>query len=265
MKRIAKKVTLKEDTLNDINSNNINTNLFIERINDYLERANVLINNKMDDMTPEELYVSLREVFDIYFEPHDYLRVLSLKNKKHYSNFVNIKTNMYDEYGYNVSYLCAKTHKAECENNDTLSVDQLRKLTNSEELIALRPKFEKVDRKGKHEKYESFIYDYINVNDGFIENDSELYPYAALLLKKKTVVKYVLYDLKLYVDEVLHQIREITKLSFVKDDDLIALIGKKYKRAYDKATNDNVLVKNGKISVRYHRKSKSKKYNMQSR
>ena len=54
MKRVAKKITLKKDTLNDIKNNNIDTKIYIERIKEYLEKANYLINNKMLDMNSNE-------------------------------------------------------------------------------------------------------------------------------------------------------------------------------------------------------------------
>lgn len=258
MKRIAKEITLKKDTLKDIESNKIDTNIFVERIKGYLEKANYLINNKMDDMSKEELYRSLNEVFDICFEPKDYLKILSMKNDKHYSKFININTNMYDENNYNVSYLAAVTNKADLQDNDTLSLKDIRRLTDSYDLILLKPKFEKKVSNDKKEKYESHLFEYINVNNSNISEDNDLFPYAAHLLKKDTIIKNVLYDLKLYVDEVKHQIREITGLSLVKDNDFISRIGKMYKKAYEKSTNDFTIPRKEKVSVRYHQKVKKK-------
>lgn len=260
MKRVAKKITLKKDTLNDIKNNNIDTKIYIERIKEYLEKANYLINNKMLDMNSNEFYSAIREVFDIHFEPKDYLKILSLMNKKHYSRFINLNTDMYDENDYNVSYLCAATNKAPLFDGDTIGIKSLRKLTESNELILLRPDFDKKKENGsKKEKYESHLYNYINVNNKVIDEDNILYPYAAMLFKKDTIIKYVLYDLKLYVDELIHQVRAINGLALVEDDELIAKIGKMYKKAYDKATNDSYLPKKEKIAVRYHQKSKKKK------
>ena len=82
MKRKLKNITLKEDTINDIKENNIDVELFVKRINDYLEKANYLLDNKIEDMDDLELYKSLKEIFDFIFEPKDYLKLLSLKNNK---------------------------------------------------------------------------------------------------------------------------------------------------------------------------------------
>ena len=260
MRRVAKSINIKEDTLNDIRENNLDTEAFINRIKEHLEKANYLINNKMLDMNKEELYRSLSEVFDICFGPYDYIKLLSMKYNKHYHKFININTNMYDENGYNVSYLAIATQKANCNDGDTLDLNRIRKLTDSYDLILLRPRFEKKNMNGvKKEKYESHIFDYINVNNCIITENDELYPYATELLQKDTIIKYVLYDLKLYVDEVLHQAREITGLALIKDDDVIARIGKLYKKAYDKATSTSIIPKKEKISVRYHQKTRRKK------
>ncbi len=85
-----------------------------------------------------------------------------------------------------------------------------------------------------------------------------MYPYACTLLERDIIIKYVLYDLKLYVDEVLHQVREITSLANIKDNEPLANIGKKYKSAYDKATSESVIPKKEKIAVRYHQKTKKR-------
>ena len=259
MKRIKKEITLKKDTLNDIRENNIDTDKFIERINDYLENANYLINNKMVDMSKEELYQSLSKIFYIYYEPNDYIKMLALMNNKRYTRFVNINTNMF-ENDYNVSYLAVATNKVRVNDHDTLDLKKIRQYTDSSDLLLLRPRFIKKEKYiGRKEPYESHLNNIINVNNGFIDEDSEFYPYACELLKKELIIKYALYDIKLYVDEVLHQAKEVTSLSKIEDDEALAKIGKKYKKAYEKATNDSDIPKKEKVSVRYHQKTKKKK------
>ena len=261
MKRVAKKITLKEDTLRDIQDNNIDVEAFINRINGYLADANYLIQNKMIDMNGVHLYQSLGKVFDIHFEPNDYKKMLSAKYDKHYTKLMTLNTNMYDSNDYTVSYLCAATNKVGYNDNDTISLDNIRKLTDSYDLLLLCPKFVKKENPPvKKEKYESHLFDLVEVDKSIIKEDDEMYPYACDLLQKEMIVKYVLYDLKLYVDEVLHQVRYITGLSLIKDNDVLANIGKQYKRAYDLATNDRVIPKKERIAVRYHQKTKNRKY-----
>lgn len=259
MKRVSKKITLKKDTLFDIESNNIDTDIYIERIKEYLNKANYLIKNKIIDMNSIELYKALNEVFNIYFEPRDYLKILSLMNNKHYSRFLMINTKMYDENDYNVTYLCAATNQADCLNNDTLNLKKLRKLTESNELVLLKPNYIKKDKKDDNEKFESHLNNYVNIHNKVIDENNPLFPFAALLLKKDLIIKNVLYDLKLYCDELTHQIREINGLAFLDETNPLTKIGKQYKKAYDKATNDCILPKKEKVSVRYHQKVKNKK------
>ncbi len=257
MKRVAKDITLKKDTLVDIMNNNIDTEAYIERIKGYLESANYLVQNKMLDMNSIELYDNLRKVFDIKFEPNDYLKILSLMNKKHYSKYIILHTNMCDENNYNVSYLGAVTNKVKYINDDIIDLKDIRKLTESKDLVLLEPHYiKRENNSNKKEKYESHLYDYINVNNKIIDENSVLYPYASLLVKKNIIIKNVLYDLKIYLSELKHQIRAINGLALVEDDERIANIGRQYKKAYDKATNDRVLPKREKVTVRYHEKKK---------
>lgn len=255
----AKRISLKDDTLKDIENNNIDTDLFIKRINEYLDKARYLINNKMEDMSPEEFYRALKEIYDIQFDSNDYLKLLSLMNNKHYSKYINIRTNMYDDNGYNVSYLGTATNKSNCLDEDVLDLNTIRKLTSSNDLVLLRPNFKKEEHiPGNKEKYESHLLNYININNETIDEESILYPYACQLVKKEIMTKNMLYCLKLYCDEVVYQLREITGLALRKDDGYLANIGKIYRKAYVKATNDEVILKREKIAVRYHQKVKNK-------
>jgi len=260
MKREIKPITLKKDTLNDISNNNIDVNSFIQRIKEYLRNANYLLNNKIDNMDEQELYNSLSKIFNFYFDQNDYLKILSLKNNKHYVKIINIKTNIYDENGNNLNLLCMVTNKADCTNNDTLDIKTLRKLTNSEDLIVLGERYIKYDNKiKKREKYESFISESIDINNPSIDETNELFPYALELIKKELIVKYILLDIKHYVDEVIHQIREIIGLSLIENDEELASIGKQYKKAYDNAREKNIIPKNEKNQSRYRPKIIKKK------
>ena len=255
MKRETKPITLKEDTLNDITNNNIDVNQFIKRINMYLKKANYLLNNKIDNMDELELYNSLKEIYNFYFDQKDYLKILSLRNNKHYSNILNIKTNIYDKFDNNLNLLCIATNKVNCSNNSTLDIKSLRKLTNSEDLLVLKEIYKKENEPIKRrEKYESFIYEDIDINNPIIDEDNNLFPYALELIRKELETKYIILDIKQYVDEVIHQTREITGLSLIKNDNVLANIGKQYKRAYDNAREKNIIPKKEKVDRRYRPK-----------
>lgn len=255
MKLISKKISLKEDTEKDIQSNNIDTNLFLDRIRNYLDQANYLINNKMDDFNSLELYNGLKKVFDISFDKKDYLAILSMAYQKHYTKYITLHTNMYDNDGNNISYLVAATQKSNCIDNDVVDLNKLRKLTNSSEILVLKTMEDSEFRTIKREKFENHQFINIDIDNPIINEDSELFLYAICYLKDNIIIKDILYDLKIYVDEVIYQLRCITGYMFSKNERL-SEIGKAYKKAYDMATNKGLLPKKEKIAIHHHKKVK---------
>ena len=93
MKLILKPITLKEDTLNEINSGNYDVNLFIPSIKSHLEKANDLIYTKIESLNELELYQKLKPIYNIKLNTNDYLKALSKKYNKHYTNFITIRVN----------------------------------------------------------------------------------------------------------------------------------------------------------------------------
>ena len=259
MRRIAKSITLKEDTLRDIESGNLDTGLFIDRINGYTAKANYLINTKMDKMSDLELLGSLEEVFDISFDVKDFLRMLSLKYGKHYLHFKIIATDMYDENDNNISYLGAVSSKYTALDGVALDFNTLRRLTNSGDVLLVQKIMTKaMSPIRKREAYVGLYVDEIDINSGKVDRHSDLYPFAATVVKKATITKYVLFDLKQYIAEVTHQAKDIMALSKSEDEEL-ASIGKEFKSAYEKNANNGSLVKGEKVSVKYHKKSNKKR------
>ena len=76
MKLILKPITLKEDTLNEINSGNYDVNLFISSIKSHLEKANDLIYTKIESLNELELYQKLKPIYNIKLNTNDYLKAL---------------------------------------------------------------------------------------------------------------------------------------------------------------------------------------------
>lgn len=79
MKLILKPITLKEDTLEEINRGNYDVNNFISSINEYLSRANDLIYTKIESLNELELYQKLKPIYNIELNTNDYLKALSKK------------------------------------------------------------------------------------------------------------------------------------------------------------------------------------------
>ena len=130
MKLFLKPITLKEDTLNEINSGNYDVNLFISSIKSYLSRANDLIYTKIESQNALELYQKLKPIYNIKLNTNDYLKALSKKYNKHYTNFITIRDN--DD-----NYFAITTNKYAYLDESTIDLNKFRNLINREELIIL--------------------------------------------------------------------------------------------------------------------------------
>lgn len=236
MKLITKKITLKQETENKIESNNYNVDEFIEYIKEHLEKANFLIENKILDLDQEKLYNALKEIFEIRFDNNDYLEMLSEKYGKHYIDISTINTTMIDEEGNNITYIGARTKKNP-NYNGRISLSEIRNITNSYDFLVLKQQKNKLNTDLKQkEKYEN--HQLIDIN-GDIEK-SELFENALNLLikqiKLKNVLKSILNDLENYISELIYQAKAIAKLS-ESDNKQLKQIGREYKKAFEENFN----------------------------
>lgn len=234
MRLLLKKIDLKERTENDIEMNSCDIQKFVDYIKEHLDKANYLINNKILDFDSLELFKSLGEVFDIKFDDNDYLEMLSDKFGMHYTEYVTLNTNMIDDNGNNISYVGVKTKKVG-NYNGRVSLSEIRKITNSYDFLILKTKRNKLnfDLKEKEffEEHQFFNFDKV------IDESNELFDYAILLLRRnvhlKNVLKKILSDLEVYINELMYQAKCITKLSESNDNPVLKQIGISYKKAFD--------------------------------
>lgn len=225
MKLFLKPITLKEDTLNEINSGNYDVNLFISSIKSYLSRANDLIYTKIESQNALELYQKLKPIYNIKLNTNDYLKALSKKYNKHYTNFITIRDN--DD-----NYFAITTNKYAYLDESTIDLNKFRNLINREELIILNKEI---------------------IRDEYLDETNELFSYFLEILKKELLVKNILFDLKWYTKEVMHQARTVADLANNKTNLELAEIGKMYKNALDNCYNEGTITKTKKISVPKHR------------
>lgn len=228
MKLILKPITLKEDTLNEINSGNYDVNNFISSINEYLSRANDLIYTKIESLNELELYQKLKPIYNIKLNSNDYLKALSKKYNKHYTNFIAIRVN--DD-----NYFVITTNKYAYLDESIIDLTKFRNLINREELILINKQL---------------------INNKYLDESNELYPYLLEILQKELLVKNILFDLKWYTKEVMHQARRVADLANNDKNPELAEIGKMYKVALDNCYNEGIISKTKKISVPKHRKNK---------
>lgn len=228
MKLILKPITLKEDTLNEINRGNYDVTNFISSIKAYLERSNDLLYTKIESLDAFELYQILKPIYNIKININDYLKALSKKYNKHYTNFITIKVN-------EDNYFALSTSKYAYLDKSIIDLNKFRNLTNREELIILNKQL---------------------INNEYLDESNELFPYFLEMLKKELLVKNILFDLKWYTKEVMHQARTVADLANNAKNPELAEIGKMYKAALANCYNEGIISKTKKISVPKHRKNK---------
>ncbi len=228
MKLILKPITLKEDTLNEINSGNYDVNLFISSIKSHLEKANDLIYTKIESLNELELYQKLKPIYNIKLNTNDYLKALSKKYNKHYTNFITIRVN-------EDNYFVLSTNKYAYLDESTIDLNKFRNLINREELIILNKEL---------------------IRNEYLDETNELFSYFLEILKKELLVKNILFDLKWYTKEVMHQARTVADLANNEKNPELFEIGKMYKKALANCYNEGIISKTKKISVPKHRKNK---------
>lgn len=228
MKLFLKPITLKEDTLEEINRGNYDVNNYISSIKGYLSQANDLLYTKIESLNELELYQKLQSIYNIKLNTNDYLKALSKKYNKRYTNFITIKVN--DD-----NYFVLSTNKYAYLDESTIDLNKFRNLTNREELIILNKEL---------------------ISNEYLDETNCLFPYFLEILKKELLVKNILFDLKWYTKEVMHQARTVTDLANNETNPELAEIGKMYKDALANCYNEGTISKTKKISVPKHRKNK---------
>lgn len=228
MKLFLKPITLKEDTLEEINRGNYDVNNFISSINEYLSRANDLIYTKIESLNALELYQKLKPIYNIKLNTNDYLKAISKKYNKHYTNFITIRVN-------EDNYFVLSTNKYAYLDESTIDLNKFRNLINREELIILNKEL---------------------IRNEYLDETNELFSYFLEILKKELLVKNILFDLKWYTKEVMHQARTVADLANNEKNPELFEIGKMYKKALANCYNEGTISKTKKISVHKHRKIK---------
>ena len=239
MKLVLKKINLKEETERDIESGYYDIDIFVESIKTHLAKANFLLENKILDLDSEELYNSLKEVFDIKYDDQDYLDILS------------DVTTMVDNEGYNISCIGAATGKFKIYR-DEINLTDLRKETGSSDFAIFKQVKHKLNDEYKQaEKYENM--QYVSF-DGDITKNKDLFESILKILRKtikdKKVLKQILSDLKKYIDNLMYQAKQIAKLS-ESDNPKLKQIGLLYKKAFEENFNKKQLTQKNNHKRRY--------------
>lgn len=251
MKLVLKKTNLQEITENDIMMHDFDTDKFVEYIKTHLDKANNLIENKILDFEPEELYNAITEVFDIKYDEQDYIDILSDVNKKHYTQIIHLNTTMVDDEGYNISCIGAAIGKFKIYR-DKINLTDLRTVTGSSDFAIFKQEKHKLKDEFKQaEKYENM--QYVSFDGDITKNEDLLESILNLLrktIKDKKVLKQVLGDLDKYINDLMYQARQIAKLS-EEQNPQVKQIGLLYKKALEENFNKKNLTQKDKHRRRY--------------
>lgn len=251
MKLVLKKTNLQEITENDIMMHDFDTDKFVEYIKTHLDKANNLIENKILDFEPEELYNAITEVFDIKYDEQDYIDILSDVNKKHYTQIIHLNTTMVDDEGYNISCIGAAIGKFKIYR-DKINLTDLRTVTGSSDFAIFKQEKHKLKDEFKQaEKYENM--QYISFDGDITKNEDLLESILNLLrktIKDKKVLKQVLGDLDKYINDLMYQAKQIAKLS-EEQNPQVKQIGLLYKKALEENFNKKSLTQKDNHKRRY--------------
>lgn len=248
MKISLKNITLKDDTLEDINRGEIDTDKFVQYIRTNLENANYIIDTKLLSLEDIELYDALSKLFIIELDENDILGILKRKNNKHYFGTVSLKTTMVDEEGNNIELIGAASNKV--SRYDKLhTLQEIRRLVNSYDFVVLQTIRTRYDKKiSNPEMFEDYQIDDISL--GF--DDDELFNHKIALLSKeirnKSTLKKVITSVEQYIKELVYQAKYITRIDEDEESKKISLL---YKNAYESNFNKKSISKSGKHKKSY--------------
>ena len=230
MKITLKPITLKNDTLEDIKSGEINTDQYVQSIRTRLDSANYLIKTKLLSLDDLELYNALSKVFDISLDEKDLLTILKEKYGKHYTDITTLTTSMVDSEGNNIVLAGASTKNVP-DSNGMVTIEELRKLINSFEFVILETiKVKLREEIINPDKFEDYQFERTSLN-----NDDELATYKISLLgkeiRKNSTLKKLLALVQQYVKELVYQAKAITRLGEENED--LKEVSSEYKKAFE--------------------------------
>ena len=245
MKISLKKITLKQDTLDDIQRGEVDPLKYVQTIKTNLDAANYLVDTKLLALDDLELYAALSKLFHIELDENDVLSILKSKYGKHYSGMIALSTNMVDEEGNNVMVIGASTKKG-MNAHGFVSLDELRRLVNSYDFIVLenaktRP-YEKVIHPVPFEDYQfEHVSSKMDDSDGLFDLKTQL---LAKQMKDRSTLKRVLSLVDQFTQELIHQAKAITRLD--EEDESMREISQQYRKAYTAHFTKKSVSKKGK-------------------
>ena len=243
-----KPITLKNDTIQQINNGIIDTTKFVDYIKKNVMYSNNIIETKLLSLDEDELYEMLSKIFEIEFDESDLFKILRNKYNKHYINKLTLKTNLVDIDLNKITLVGAAT-KNVLLSNTAVPITELRNIVNSYDFIVLKTVKTKLKEKpDNYDKFEKFTFETASLDD-----DSDIFEYKKELLKKdikdKKVLTTILDLTKKYLSELISQAKTITRLG--EENESLKPISLEYKKAYETNFSKSKVFVKGEHKRRY--------------
>lgn len=196
---------------------------FKNTISMYVKIVDDLINKDFKELSDDEFYDLLCNLYIISLTSDDYLKIISRKNKRKYDKFIDIGTYMtFSDYAseghgkdfswwkqlYQVRYVVAVSVDTEIGYSSTLRKDDIKKMVDNKSIVIVyrynAPISGQLDINETVEKIPlmelDISYSYGRISGKICKDDN--FSIVVSMLRRKFTKKRVLRDLKHYVEEL---------------------------------------------------------------
>ena len=247
-------IRLSENTFWDVDRSSIEDNLQVFKMNlrDYIIRLKRILDSDFDELSDQELYTKLSEIYDMELNYEDYLYILSRKNNRKYVDIKSLPTTMYyksikrEGTGkdlarwnqlYQVRYLVAVTDTFESESNKNYSSKEIKELVNNNDIVLLNRKDKEIDFVGditeaSFETLPTLNLDVRSYRNNIVEFVLNNFNFFGEILRKEFTKERVYNDINEILDELDYDLNYVFDRTQSKDESYVKL-AKACKKWYD--------------------------------
>lgn len=220
-------------------SNTKNADAFKIRVENYINMFQKIAEADLNQLSDEEYYQLLTQIYSITLDKKDYLEIFSELYNKEYTNFYLIATKMtledtettgyhhsFDWWKqlYQVYYIIAATSKM--AENKNFSKNEMKKMLQNNEIVILCEKTKPVEesdldfKQESYEKLPSLNFELLEKKDS---NNKEIPNFLSLcgrIARKKITPEIIRNDIKIMLNELDKEIKEVWDFLNAKDFDL---------------------------------------------
>lgn len=218
-------ITLTEDTYAYIyrDSEKEISETFKETLRKYISIINDLVNKDLKQLSDEEFYDLLCNVYSISLTEEDYLKIISKRNDKKYNRFTEIGTFMtftdtategrgkgfsWWRQLYQVSYIVAVSENIEIKYGSTLKKEDIKRMVEDKTIVIVKSITKPIEHKlNINEEFENIptmelncSYSCGNIYGSICKDDN--FPIIVSMLRRKFTKNRILKDMKAYIGEL---------------------------------------------------------------